>query len=88
MGGLESSDGKGINIVLVESELDEYGDFSILENTHSGFAQSRDNRPDPFAFTSNELLKEIHNIGAMHIYSTKVNAFDIEKFVSFVSNAF
>ena len=87
-GGLESSDGRGINIVLVESELDEYGDFYVLENTHSGFAQRRDNRPEPFAFSSSELLKEIHNVGAMHIYNTQVNNLTIEKVVSFVSGSF
>lgn len=87
-GGLESSNKKGLNIVLVESELDEYGDLYILENTHSGLAQRRDNRPDPFAFTSSELLEEIHNVGAMHIYNTKVTSFSVEELVDFVSNSF
>jgi serine/threonine protein kinase len=87
-GGLESSDRKGLNIVLVESDLDEYGDFYILENTHSGLARQSDNRPDPFAFTSSELLKEIHVIGAMHIYNTKVNKLNINALISFVSTSF
>jgi serine/threonine protein kinase len=87
-GGMESSNRKGLNFVLVESELDEYGDFYILENTHSGLAQRRDNRPEPFAFTSNELLEEIHNVSAMHIYNTKVTSFNIEELMSFVSNSF
>lgn len=87
-GGLESPDRKGLNIVLVESELDEYGDFYILENTHSGLSRRTDNRPDPFAFTSSELLKEIHNINVMHIYNIRVNAFSIEKLIDLTSNSF
>lgn len=87
-GGLESSDRKGLNIILVESDFDEYGDFYILENTHSVLVRQKDNRPDPFAFTSSELLKEIHNIGIMHIYNTKVDKLNIEKLINFLSNSF
>lgn len=87
-GALESLDGKGINIVLVASELDEYGDFYTLENTHSAMAQRRDDRPDPFAFTSSELLEEIHNVNAIHVYNTKVKDLNIDDLVDFVSSSF
>lgn len=36
-GGIECSDKKGLNIVLVHSESDEYGDWYLLKNTHSSF---------------------------------------------------
>ncbi|WP_214294764.1 hypothetical protein, partial [Escherichia coli] len=37
-GGIECSDKKGLNIVLVHSESDEYGDWYLLKNTHSSFS--------------------------------------------------
>ena len=67
--------------------MDEYGDWYLLKNTHSALARNRDNRPDPFAFTSDELIKEIHDVGAMHIYNTDVKPLDINDVIEFISNA-
>ncbi|MFP9132329.1 serine/threonine-protein kinase, partial [Shewanella algae] len=75
-GGVESSDRTGLNIVLVASEDDDYGDWYLLKNTHSAIAHRRDNRPDPFAFTSDELVKEIHYVGVMHIYNLNVSVLE------------
>lgn len=86
-GGIESSDNTGLNIVLISSDLDEYGDWYLLKNTHSGLARNRDNRPNPFAFTSDELIKEIHNVVAMHIYNTDVKPLDVKDVIAFISNA-
>lgn len=85
-GGVECPDRTGLNIVLVSSETDEYGDWYLLKNTHSGLGQRRDNRPDPFAFTSNELVKEIHNVGVMHIYNLNAKPLDVTELVEFISN--
>lgn len=71
----------------MSSELDEYGDWYLLKNTHSGLAQKRDARPDPFAFTSDELVKEIHNVGVMHIYNLNIKPLDITELVDFISSA-
>jgi serine/threonine protein kinase len=86
-GGVESSDKKGLNIVLVSSETDEYGDWHLLENTHSAMAQRRDSRPDPFAFTNDELVKEIHTVGVMHIYNLNARPLDINEVLEFLANA-
>ncbi|QKG98649.1 serine/threonine protein kinase [Shewanella oneidensis MR-1] len=86
-GGVVCSDGTGLNIVLVSSESDEYGDWYLLKNTHSVFARHGDSRPDPFAFSSDELLKEIHNIGVMHIYNLSEKQLDISELIDFISNA-
>jgi serine/threonine protein kinase len=86
-GGVECSDRRGLNIVLVSSESDEYGDWYLLKNTHSGLAQRRDARPDPFAFTSDELVKEIHNVGVMHIYNLNAKPLDVTELVDFISSA-
>lgn len=86
-GGAECSDRTGLNFVLVSSELDEYGDWYLLKNTHSGFSRHRDNRPEPFAFTSDELVKEIHHIDAMHIYNLNIKPLDISALIEFISSA-
>jgi serine/threonine protein kinase len=85
-GGVETLSKKGLNIILVSSELDEYGDWYLLKNTHSGWGQRKDNRPDPFVFANNELVKEIHNIGAMHIYNMFLKKFDITEIIQFISD--
>lgn len=87
-GGIESSDRTGVNVVLVSSEFDEYGDWYLLKNTHSAIAQRRDNKPDPFAFNNDELVKEIHNVGVMHIYNLNVKPLDITDLINFISNSF
>lgn len=86
-GGIECSDGTGLNIILVASELDEYGDWYLLKNTHSVMDRHRDSRPDPFAFTNDELVQEIHHVGIMHIYNLNVMPLNITSVVDFISNA-
>ena len=86
-GAIECSDNTGLNIILVSSELDEYGDWYLMRSTHSGLSRRQDNRPDPFAFENEELVKEIHNVGAMHIYNFNINPLDIKDVIDFISNA-
>ncbi|EFN7883965.1 hypothetical protein EEK96_20950 [Escherichia coli] len=86
-GGVECSDKTGLNIVLVHSEADEYGDWYLLKNTHSGFSRNRDGRPEPFAFNSDELVEEIHNIGVMHIYNLATKPLEAKDIVDFISNS-
>lgn len=73
---------KGFNIILLENNNELYGEWILLENTNCGFSTRR--RPEPFAFEFNELEKEIQYINVMHIYNTKVEAFNIEKIMSYV----
>lgn len=86
-GGVECSDRTGLNVVLVSSETDEYGDWYLLKNTHSGLARHRDNRPDPFVFNNDELIKEIHNIGVTHVYNLNIKPLDINELIKFISSA-
>ena len=86
-GGIECSNGTGLNIILVSSDLDEYGDWYLLKNTHSVIDHHRDSRPDPFAFSNDELVEEIHNVGVMHIYNLSVAPLNITHVVDFISNA-
>ena len=86
-GGVECSDRTGLNVVLVSSESDEYGDWYLLKNTHSGLSRHRDNWPDPFAFTNDELIKEIHNIGVTHVYNLNIKPLDNSELIEFISSA-
>ncbi|MBX8460232.1 serine/threonine protein kinase [Enterobacter sp. RIT637] len=85
-GGVECSDKTGVNIVLVHSESDEYGDWYLLKNTHSGFSRNSDDRTEPFAFDNDELVTEIHHIGVMHIYQLETKALEAKDIVGFISN--
>lgn len=86
-GGLESKNGHGFNIVLIASDQDEYGDWYILENKSSGLNRRYENRPEPFAFSQNELVKEIHTVGVLHVYSTTIKKLHIDEILKFISFA-
>ncbi|HDL01439.1 MAG TPA: serine/threonine protein kinase, partial [candidate division Zixibacteria bacterium] len=61
-GGMVTSSHSGLNIVLTSAESGDYGDWFMLTNTHSALCNRQDlndYRPDPFAFTKSELIKEI-----------------------------
>ncbi len=85
-GSFESPENKGINFVLVEGIGESYGDWFTLENRNSGLGGSKYNRPEPFAFSFTELPREITLIGGWHVYSTKVEPFNIEHIASFIEN--
>lgn len=74
---------RGFNIILLENKDELYGEWIILENTNSGLSQRC--RPEPFAFEFNELEKEIQYVNVMHIYNSKVEELDIEKFMMYIS---
>lgn len=88
-GGIESPTCKGLNIVLITAESGEYGDWFLLTNKHSAlYDRGNDKRPDPFAFTAIELIKEIHNVNAVHIYNTNIRPLDINDVIEFVTDEF
>jgi serine/threonine protein kinase len=84
-GYIKENSGKGFNIILCKSENSEYGDWFILTNTHSGFAHRQDSRPDPFPFELDELVEEIHNVGAVHIFNIIPSTLDPQKIIEFIS---
>lgn len=89
-GGIETPTHSGLNIVLISPESGEYGDWFILKNKRSGFydQQNRsDHRVDPFAFSRDELITEIHKVNSMHIYETTVIPLDINYLVTFISDS-
>ena len=83
-GLLKASDGRGFNIVLLEEPGDLYGRFVFFVNK-MGFPSRATQRPEPFPYEFEELEEEIRLIGAMHIYSTKVQDFDEAFLTTFVS---
>lgn len=78
--------GKGFNIILLESNNNEYGDWCILKNTHSFLTDKRDGRPDPFPFDLQEIKEEIYLIKTMHIYNTQVLQFEPGIIIEFISD--
>ena len=87
-GAVEASNGKGLNILLVETEEDEYGDWYILENSDSGLSSNRSKRETPFAFKRQELRKEIHNVGVMHIYNIRDKPLNSVSLIEFITQNF
>lgn len=85
-GAIESSKGTGFNIVLKQSDQDEYGEFYILKNQTSGLSTRNENRPNPFAFSHNDLLKEIGLVGALHVYSTTVSDLNNDELLELISD--
>ena len=87
-GAVEASNGKGLNIILVESNDDAYGDWYILENSDNGLSFHQNRRETPFAFQKQELRKEIYNVGVMHIYNMRDRPLDTDSLIKFITAAF
>lgn len=77
-GKFEDNFNYGYNILLLENPEDDYGDWFILYNTNSGFSRSR--RIDPFAFDYSELPNELPLINTTHIYTSKLEEYNIDRF--------
>ena len=82
-GKIEDNFNVGYNILLLENKVDGYGDWFIMYNTNSGFNKSP--RPEPFAFSEKELPKEINYIDATHIYISKIEKYNIERFQELIA---
>lgn len=76
-GKIEDDNRLGFNILLLENGVDEYGDWYILYNKNSGLA--RNPRPEPFAFSEDELPREIRLIDATHIYVSELQKYDFSR---------
>ena len=84
-GFIKGSDARGVNLVLVETAGELYGEFMMLVNK-MGIPANVEQRPEPFPFDFDELEEEIRRIGAIHIYSTDIREFDPEFIKEFVAN--
>ena len=84
-GVLQASDGKGINVLLVERPGEIYGEWMMLINT-AGMFFGVARRPEPFAFQFGELEKAVAYIGVLGEYQVYAKPFDLEYVKEFVSN--
>ncbi|MDD3237921.1 MAG: serine/threonine-protein kinase [Candidatus Gastranaerophilales bacterium] len=83
-GYINHSSGAGYNLILAkENESDIYGSWYTLTNTNSGLSTQR-RTPEPFAFDFLDLITEIDNIHALHIYNTQVAELDKNLLLNFL----
>lgn len=82
-GKIEDDNGLGYNILLLENGIDEYGDWFILYNKNPGLA--RNPRPEPFAFSEDELPRELMVIDATHIYISELQKYDFSRFQELIT---
>lgn len=82
-GKIEDDNGLGYNILLLENGIDEYGDWFILYNKNSGFA--REPRPEPFAFSEDELPRALRGIDATNIYVSELQKYDFSRFQELIT---
>jgi len=86
-GSLLGSDGRGINLLLVEQPGAVYGDWMMLLNK-SGFFANQRRRPEPFAFALDELANEIRNVGVLGAHSIETKLLDIAFLKQFIADYF
>lgn len=77
-GKVENDFQRGYNILLLENNTDNYGDWYILYNVNSGLSINK--RPEPFAFSESELPREITLINSTHVYSSTLEKYNINRF--------
>ena len=82
-GKIEDDNDLGYNILLLENGIDEYGDWFILYNKNSGLAGNP--RPEPFAFSEDELPRELMVIDATHTYISKLQKYDFSRFQELIA---
>ena len=82
-GKFEDNHDRGFNILLLDNGTDEYGDWFTLYNKNSGF--NTHPRPEPFAFSEEELPREVGLIRATHIYDSQLKEYDFVRFQELVT---
>lgn len=75
-GAVNFANGKGFNLLLVESDEDEYGDWYILKNSEITLFPD-DDQVEPFAFDRKQLRLSIYSVDSNDRYKTDVE--DIER---------
>jgi hypothetical protein len=82
---IEASDRRGLNLILVEQEGQIYGEWFMLINT-SGMLSSGLDRPEPFAFSFNELEEGVSLIGVISRYQVQAKPLDLAYIKEFIAN--
>jgi len=86
-GAIWGSDGRGLNILLLEEAGALYGEWVMLLNKSGAFATVQ-TRPEPFAFAKSELEEEIPRVGSIHVFSSEVKPLDIGYLKEFIADYF
>lgn len=75
-GYVKGSDGRGLNLLLVENDENDYGTWYTLQNRNR-VGVVRERSPEPFPFELEELEQEIKTIRITHIYVTEDRVLDL-----------
>jgi|ERR1051326_39956 serine/threonine protein kinase len=82
-GSVEANDGRGFNLLLLESKGQPYGDWHLLLGNNGVFGGST--RPEPFPFESNEIERALARKGSIHEYAPVVRPFDRDFLTEFIA---
>jgi len=82
-GEITNQFGYGFNILLLDSG-DIYGDWIIMNNKNNFSHATNKYRPEPFAFSLQELPHEIDRVQITHLYSADFDSFDENDFIALV----
>lgn len=84
-GEITNQFGYGFNVLLLDSE-DIYGDWIIMNNKNN-FSRTTDKvRPEPFAFSLQELPHEIDRVQITHLYSADFDPFNENNFIALIQS--
>lgn len=86
-GAVNFSSGKGFNLLLVQSDEDEYGDWIILKNSKVILFPD-DNQIQPFAFDRSQLRVSIYSIDSHDNYKTEVEAIERRDLIDIITDGF
>lgn len=77
-GYFKNNNGRGFNVVLVLNKPEDlYGNWICLHNEQSPLARRVKTRPEPFPFQPfSEFREEIKHVNSIHVYQTRVAAFE------------
>ena len=82
-GEITNQFGYGFNVLLLDSG-DFYGDWIIMNNKNN-FSRATDKyRPEPFAFSLQELPQEIDRVQITHLYSADFDPFNENDFIALI----
>ena len=84
-GEIKNQLGYGFNVLLLDSG-DIYGDWIIMNNKNNLSHFSDKARPEPFAFSLNELPNEIDKVQMTHLYRSDFIPFDESNFLTLIQS--
>lgn len=84
-GAVNFSSGKGFNLLLVQSDEDEYGDWVILKNSKISLFPD-DNQIQPFAFDRSQIRTSIYFIDSHSSYKTEVEAIERKDLIDIIAD--